>query len=283
MAPRFGDPVTLEVAGREVRVSNPEKPYFPVAGLSKLDVVSYYRDVSPWMLPLILDRPTTLERWPSGVVDGVTLAQRDGTKGEAFYQKRVPAGAPPWVRTARISFPSGRTADEVCPSEEAVLVWAAQLGTITFHPWPVRSTDVESPDELRIDLDPQPGSDFADAVRVAGEARAVLDQLGWVGYPKTSGGRGVHVYVRIAAALDLHRRAARRHRVRPGARAADARQGHDRLVEGGASGRAPCSSTTTRTPGTVPSPPPTRSEPGRTRRCRPRCGGRSSPTSTRAT
>jgi len=109
----------------------------------------------------------------------------------------VPQGAPAYVQTARIQFPSGRYADEVCPTELAVVAWAAQMGTITFHPWPVRSLDVDHPDELRIDLDPQPGTDFADAVGVAGEARRLLEELGYRGFPKTSGGRGIHLYVRI--------------------------------------------------------------------------------------
>jgi DNA ligase D-like protein (predicted polymerase) len=199
----FGEPVELDVAGRTVRVSNPGKPYFPAVGLSKLDVVEYYAAVAARMLRLLRDRPTTLERWPSGVVEGVTLTQRDGTKGEAFYQKRLPAGAPAWVQTARIAFPSGRTADEVRPTEEAVFVWAAQLGTITFHPWPVRAPDVEHPDELRLDLDPQPGTGFSDAVVVAHELRSVLADAGMVGYPKTSGGRGVHVYVRVEPRWDF--------------------------------------------------------------------------------
>jgi DNA ligase D-like protein (predicted polymerase) len=125
------------------------------------------------------------------------IATRADNHGDAFYQKRIPKGAPSWVETAHITFPSGRSADEVCPTEPAVLVWAAQMGTITFHPWPVRREDVDHPDELRIDLDPQPGTDFADAVRVAGAARELLDELGYVGFPKTSGGRGVHIYVRI--------------------------------------------------------------------------------------
>ena len=116
---------------------------------------------------------------------------------DAFFQKRVPRGAPEYVQTATIEFPSGRTADEVCPTEMAVVGWAAQMGTITFHPWPVRREDLNHPDELRIDLDPQQGTDFADAIRVAAEARALLEELGYVGFPKTSGGRGVHIYVRI--------------------------------------------------------------------------------------
>jgi DNA primase len=115
-------------------------------------------------------------------------------EGDAFYQKRVPTGAPDWVQTARISFPSGRHADEICPVDLAHVGYCAQLGTIVFHPWPVRRSDVDSPDELRIDLDPQPGTDFGDAVAVAGEVRALLDELGWVGFPKTSGGRCTSTY-----------------------------------------------------------------------------------------
>ena len=196
----FGAPVVLEVDGHEIRVSNPGKPYFPLASggpISKLEVIEYYAAVSRVMIRALLDRPTTLERWPGGVQPDARLSTREGFKGEAFYQKRVPSGAPGWVRTARIAFPSGRTADEVCPHSPATIVWAAQLGTITFHPWPVRADDVDHPDELRIDLDPQPGTDFDDSVDVALELRTLLDELGWVGFPKTSGGRGVHVYVRI--------------------------------------------------------------------------------------
>ena len=144
------------------------------------------------------ERPTALERWPAGVRPGIRLATgRPGEKADAFYQKRISKGAPSWVETARIAFPSGRTADEVCPTEVATIAWCAQQNTITFHPWPVRRADVDHPDELRIDLDPQPGTDFADAVRVAGVAREVLAELGWRGFPKTSGNRGVHIYVRV--------------------------------------------------------------------------------------
>jgi DNA ligase D-like protein (predicted polymerase) len=130
-------------------------------------------------------------------VEGVKLATRADSRGDAFYQKRVPKGAPPYVETAQIAFPSGRFANEVCPTEPAVAAWAAQLGTVTFHPWPVRRDDVEHPDELRIDLDPQPGTDFADAVRVAIEARGLLDELGYRGFPKTSGKSGLHIYLRV--------------------------------------------------------------------------------------
>ncbi len=196
----FGAPIVREVDGHEIRVTNPDKPYFPEAPggpITKLDVIDYYTAVGDVMITALRDRPTTLERWPGGVVPGARLSTRAGFKGAAFYQKRVPTGAPAWVRTARIEFPSGRTADEVCPHTPATIVWAAQLGTITFHPWPVRADDVDHPDELRIDLDPQPGTTFADAVDVAGELHGLLDELGWVGFPKTTGGGGVHVYVRI--------------------------------------------------------------------------------------
>jgi DNA ligase D len=183
--------IELQVGERTVRVSSPSKVYFPDRGITKRQVVEYYLQVAEPLLRAVGDRPTTLKRY----VDGVT--------GEAFYAKRIPKGAPDWVQTARITFPSGRTADEVCPTEPAVLAWAANLGTFDFHPWPVRRADVDRPDELRIDLDPQPGTDFADAVRVALELRAVLDELGMTAFPKTSGGRGIHVLVRIRPEWDF--------------------------------------------------------------------------------
>jgi len=189
--------VEIEVGERTVRVSNPDKVYFPQVGITKLELVEYYLAVGDGVVRALYERPTTLERWPGGVFDGAKRATREDPRGDAFYQKRIPKGAPDWVQTAHITFPSGRTADEVCPTEVAVVAWAANLGTITFHPWPVRRRDVDHPDELRLDLDPQPGTDFADAVAVAGEARVLLDDLGYTGFPKTSGGRGVHIYVRI--------------------------------------------------------------------------------------
>ena len=189
----------LEVAGHTVRVSNPDKIYFPDRGFTKLDVVQYYVNVGDGILRALRERPTTLERWPSGVIPGAKLSTRMDHSGDAFYQKRLPTkGVPEWIESAEIKFPSMRTAEELCPVDLAHVAWAAQLGTIVFHPWPVRRSDVDSPDELRIDLDPQPGTDFADVVKVAGEVKGLLDELGWVGFPKTSGGRGAHVYIRIA-------------------------------------------------------------------------------------
>jgi DNA ligase D len=192
----------VEAGGREVRVSSPERVIFPATDrtpeISKLDVVNYYVAVDDGILRALRNRPTTLERWPKGVHPGMKIATRERPNdGDAFYQKRVPKGAPDYLETAEIAFPSGRTADEICPTEIAVVAWAAQMGTITFHPWPVRRDDVDHPDELRIDLDPQPGTDFDDAVRAAGVARELLADLGYVGFPKTSGGRGIHIYVRI--------------------------------------------------------------------------------------
>jgi DNA ligase D len=193
--------VILDAGGRDLRVSSADRVTFPktkhTGEVTKLGVVNYYLAVGDGIMRAVERRPTTLERWPKGVHPGIVVSTREKGGGDAFYQKRIPKGAPEYVQTARIQFPSGRHADEICPTEVAVVGWAAQMGTITFHPWPVRSDDVDHPDELRIDLDPQPGTDFADAVRVAAEARVLLDELGITGFPKTSGGRGVHIYVRI--------------------------------------------------------------------------------------
>jgi DNA ligase D len=191
----------IDVGGTAVRITNPDRVIYPATDASpeatKLDVVQYYASVGEAIMRAVRNRPTTLERWPKGVLPDVKQTTRSDPHGDAFFQKRIPKGAPPYVETARITFPSGRMADEVCPTQAAVVAWAAQIGTITFHPWPVRSDDVEHPDELRIDLDPQPGTDFADAVHVAGGARRVLEDLGYRGFPKTSGNRGVHIYLRI--------------------------------------------------------------------------------------
>ncbi len=184
--------VEVEVAGETVRLSSPDKIYFPDRGYTKRDVFDYYLAVGDGILRALRERPTTLQRFP------------DGLDGETFFQKRVPTrGVPEWVRTATIAFPSGRTAEELCPADLAHVAWAAQLGTIVFHPWPVRGSAPDNPDEMRIDLDPQPTNSFADVVAVAGTVREVLADLDFVGYPKTSGGRGVHVYVRIRPEWDF--------------------------------------------------------------------------------
>jgi DNA ligase D-like protein (predicted polymerase) len=189
--------VELEVAGRTVRISNPGKIYFADRGLTKLDVVKYFLSVGDGIMRALNARPTTLERWPSGYFDGAKLSTRADNRGDAFYSKRVPQGAPEYLKSVEITFPSGRTAAEVCPTELAIVAWAANLGTLRFHPWPVTSADVDHPDQLRVDLDPQPGTDFSHAAAVAPILREVLQEFGMDGYPKTSGGRGLHVYVPI--------------------------------------------------------------------------------------
>ncbi len=196
-----GKELHLEVGERTVRVSSADRVIFPAtattAEITKGEIAKYYVAVGDGIMRALDQRPTTLERWPKGVHDGIVLSTRERGGGDAFYQKRVPKGAPDYVETARIQFPSGRHADEICPTELAVVAWCAHMGTLTFHPWPVRRADVDHPDELRIDLDPQPGTDFSDAVAIAAEARTLLGELGYVGYPKTSGGRGIHIYVRV--------------------------------------------------------------------------------------
>ena len=193
--------VEVDAAGEAVRVTSPDRVIYPATDstpeVTKLQVVDYYVSVADGVLRALGDRPTALERWTTGVHPGITLATGRGDKSDAFYSKRVPKGAPAYVETTEVTFPSGRTAEEVKVANLATIGWCAQMGTITFHPWPTRSGDNDHPDELRIDLDPQPGTTFTDAVRVAGVARELLEELGITGYPKTSGNRGVHVYVRI--------------------------------------------------------------------------------------
>lgn len=193
--------ITIDVGGRPVRVSSPERTIYAATdrtpAITKLDVCEYFARVGEPLMRTIGERPTAMERWPKGWREGMRLSTGYGDDGDGFYQKRLPKGAPDWVQTAAITFPSGRTADELCPSEPAALVWAAQMGALTLHPWPVRRPDLDHPDELRLDLDPQPGTTFSDAQRVAAVARELLEQLGLKGYPKTSGSRGIHIYLRI--------------------------------------------------------------------------------------
>ena len=171
-----------------VRVSNPDKVYFrdlPDGRGRKIDLVNYYVQVGEGIVRALFERPCTLKRHPGGA------------ESEAIYQKRVPESRPQWIETARVDFPSGRHADELCVTEVGAVAWAASLGTVDFHPWPSRRRDPDHPDELRIDLDPQPGTDFSHARRVAEQVRILLEELGFTGWPKTSGSRGLHVYVRI--------------------------------------------------------------------------------------
>ncbi len=178
--------VELEVGDRTVRISNPDRVYFPARGETKLDLAQYYLAVGDGIVRALRDRPCMLHRFPTGVT------------GEKVHQKRLPRGAPDWVRTVRVHFPRwNRTADELCVQHPADVVWAVQMSTVEFHPWNSRAAHVERPDEWRIDLDPMPDATYADVRRVAGVVREVLDELGAVGHPKTSGGKGLHVYVRI--------------------------------------------------------------------------------------
>jgi bifunctional non-homologous end joining protein LigD len=176
----------LNIEGREVRVTHPDKIYFSrQTQLSKLDLVRYYLSIAPAALNGIRDRPIVLKRFV------------EGAEGEAFYQKRAPTARPPWLRTVTLSFPSGRTAEEVVVDDAAGLAWIANLGCIELHPHPVRSGDLDHPDELRVDLDPGPGVGWADVRAVATEVRALLEEVGLRGWPKTSGSRGMHINVRI--------------------------------------------------------------------------------------
>jgi DNA ligase D-like protein (predicted polymerase) len=175
----------LEIAGREVTISNPDKPYFPKAGHTKLDLVRYYLAVAEGALMGIRGRPMALKRFV------------DGAEGEFFFQKRAPDKRPEWIETAELTFPSGRTADEVVLRDAAGLAWVVNLGCIDLNPHPVRAEDLEHPDELRVDLDPVPGVPWSQVREVALVARESLESVGLVGWPKTSGSRGIHVNVRI--------------------------------------------------------------------------------------
>jgi bifunctional non-homologous end joining protein LigD len=200
--------ITVEAAGREVSLSSPDKVYFPEAGYTKLDVVQYYLEVAEGALAAAGGRPLVMKRYV------------DGIKKEAFYQKRAPKSRPEWIETVTLKFPSGRTAEEVVLRDAAQIVWIVNLGCIELHTHPVRAEDLDHPDELRIDLDPVPGVEWPQVRQVGFEARAVLEDLGLVGWPKTSGSRGLHVNVRIKqewtfpevrqAALAISREVARR-------------------------------------------------------------------------
>ncbi len=193
----FGSPVQLDVGGRTVRLSSPERVYFPARGETKLDLARYYMAVGDGIVRALFERPCMLHRFP------------DGAAGKKVHQKRLPRGAPDWVETVRLHFPRyDLHADELCVTELASVIWAVQMSTVEFHPWNSRRADPEKPDEWRIDIDPMPECPFDRVRRVAHVVHEVLDELGAVGWPKTSGGGGLHVYVRIRP--DHDHRAVRR-------------------------------------------------------------------------
>jgi DNA ligase D len=178
--------IEIEVDDKVVRVSNPDRVYFPETGATKLDLVEYYLSVGDGIVRALFERPCMMHRFPEGLA------------GDKVHQKRVPHGAPPWLETVRVHFPRyNRNADELCVTELASVIWAVQMSTVEFHPWNSRRADTEKPDEWRIDLDPMPLCDWARVQRVAHVAHEVLDELGATGWPKTTGGKGMHVYVRI--------------------------------------------------------------------------------------
>src|SRR5258708_1277454 len=181
-----GDGVEVGVGDRSVRVTNPGRVYFPARGETKLDLVRYYLAVGDGIVRALRERPCMMHRFPSGVA------------GEKVHQKRVPHGAPPWLETVRVHFPPyGRPADELGVTELAAVIWAVQMSPVDFHPWNSRRTDTERPDEWRIDLDPGPRCEFGTVRRVAHIVHEMLGELGAAGWPKTSGGNGLHVYVQI--------------------------------------------------------------------------------------
>ena len=182
----MAESLELDVGGRTVRISNPGRVYFPARGDTKLDLARYYMSVGDGIVRALRERPCMLHRFPSGVA------------GEKVHQKRIPSGAPDWLETVRVHFPRyGRYADELCVTELASVIWAVQMSTVEFHPWNSRRADTERPDEWRIDLDPMPQCGFDRVRRVARVVQQLLAELDVVGWPKTSGGHGLHIYVRI--------------------------------------------------------------------------------------
>src|SRR5580698_8610665 len=186
-----GEHVVVEVRGRELRVSNPGKLFFPERELTKLDLVNYYLECEQAVVSHLRERPTVMKRWV------------DGVQGKPFFQKRVPDSAPDWLQTATVTFPSGRHARELVPNDAAHLVWGVNLGVIDWNPWAVRRSDLDHPDELRVDLDPQPDVPFSEVREVALGVREVLEQHDLRSFPKRSGSRGIHIYVRVVPEHDF--------------------------------------------------------------------------------
>ena len=248
----------IDVDGVAVRLTNRDKPYFPKLGSkgTKGALFDYYLSVADRMVNLLRDRPVHLQRFP------------DGIEGEEIYQKRVPQKHPDYLETCLITFPSGRTADALKVTHPSAIAWAAQMGTVTLHPWQVRCPDTEHPDELRIDLDPQPGTGFKEASAIAVDVlKPLLDELGLVGYPKTSGGRGRARVPAHQAATGISSRFAGPASRWP-ARSSGGRPTPSRRRGGRRSAASGCSSTTTRTPATARSRRRTRCARPRSRRCR---------------
>ncbi len=216
---------TIEASGRSVEISSPDKIYFPEIGATKFDLASYYVEIGDVLCRIAAGRPALLERFP------------DGAGKNSFFQKRVPKNAPGWLETTEVTTPNGTRSNALVVADIAHVLWAVNLGCLGLHLWPYRADDPAHADELRIDLDPQPGVGFDEVREAAGHVRALLDELGIVGYPKTSGNRGVHVYVRLDATMGQLRGPRRRHRPGPGARTSPSCADHGAMVEGG-TGRA---------------------------------------------
>ncbi len=185
-------PVELELAGREVRITSPDKVFFSRNGETKLDLIEYYRTVEGPLMATIGGRPTLMQRFP------------DGASGKSFFQKRVPKGAPDWLETTVVSTPNGTTSDAMVASDIAHIAWAVNMGCLGFHPWPYLASDPDHTDELRLDLDPQPGVTFASVRDSAYAVKELLDEHGIASFPKTTGSRGIHVYVRLESRWDSY-------------------------------------------------------------------------------
>ena len=264
-----GEYTMLEVAGREVRLSNPGKVYFPKPGWTKLDLVTYYLTAADAVLIHLRERPTVMKRFVNGIME------------EPIWQKRVPKNLPEWLQTTTVAFPSGRTAEELVANDEAHLAWAVNLGVIDFNPHPVRRADLDHPDELRVDLDPTPDVGWEEVRKTAMVANEVLTEHGLRGYPKTSGSKGIHINVRIEPVVVLPRGPACRAGARARDRAPRARAGDEQVVEGGAPRRVRrLQPERARPHGRVA---PTRSAPRPTRASRRSCTGTRCPTSSPAT